>query len=42
MQVNNESTSLIGQIQERQNSLFEKLASGKQVNDATDGAAAQK
>ena len=41
MQVNNESTSLIGQIQERQNSLFEKLASGKQVNDATDGAAAQ-
>ena len=41
MQVNNESTSLIGQIQERQNSLLEKLASGKQVNDATDGAAAQ-
>ena len=41
MQVNNESTSLIGQIQERQNSLLEKLASGKQVNNATDGAAAQ-
>ena len=41
MQVKNESTSLIGQIQERQNSLLEKLASGKQVNDATDGAAAQ-
>lgn len=33
--------SLIGQIQEKQNNLFEKLASGKKVNNATDGAAAQ-
>jgi len=33
--------SLIGQIQEKQNNLFEKLASGKKINDATDGAAAQ-
>lgn len=42
MQVNNSSSSsLINQIQERQESLFEKLASGKKVNNASDGAAAQ-
>ena len=42
MQVNNSSSSsLISQIQERQESLFEKLASGKKVNNASDGAAAQ-
>lgn len=42
MQVNNNATSSIfNQVQEKQESLFEKLASGKKVNDATDGAAAQ-
>ena len=42
MQINNSSsTSLIGQIQEKQDNLFEKLASGKKVNSALDGAAAQ-
>ena len=42
MQVNiNSTSSILGQVQEKQESLMEKLASGKQVNDATDGAAAQ-
>ena len=42
MQINNDGvSSLLGQVQEKQNSLFEKLASGKKVNNATDGAAAQ-
>lgn len=42
MQINNNATSSIfNQVQEKQESLFEKLASGKKVNDATDGAAAQ-
>ena len=42
MQINNSSsTSLIGQIQEKQDNLFEKLASGKKVNNALDDAAAQ-
>lgn len=42
MQINNSSsTSLIGQIQEKQDNLFEKLASGKKVNNAQDDAAAQ-
>ena len=42
MQVNNNGvSSLISQVQEKQNNLFEKLASGKKVNNATDGAAAQ-
>ena len=35
------STSLLQQVQERQQSLEEKLASGKQINSAADGAAAQ-
>ena len=35
MQVNNVgSSSSLGQIQEKQESLFEKLASGKKVNNA--------
>ncbi|NDV89883.1 flagellin [Alteromonas sp. 345S023] len=42
MQVNNNATSSIfNQVQEKQDTLFEKLASGKKVNDATGGAAAQ-
>ncbi len=35
------STSLLQQVQERQQSLAEKLASGKKINSAADGAAAQ-
>lgn len=35
------ATSLLQQVQEKQTSLLEKLASGKKVNDASDGAAAQ-
>ena len=35
------STSLLQQVQERQQSLAEKLASGKQINSAADGSAAQ-
>ncbi|MAZ26215.1 MAG: flagellin, partial [Cytophagaceae bacterium] len=42
MKVGSDSGSLpLGQVQEKQNNLFEKLASGKKINDATDGAAAQ-
>lgn len=42
MQINSVgSSSLLGQIQEKQESLFEKLASGKKVNNAIDGATAQ-
>ncbi|APD93353.1 flagellin [Alteromonas mediterranea] len=41
MQVNNSTSSILSQVQERQESLMEKLASGKKINDATDGAAAQ-
>ncbi len=42
MQINNSSsTALIGQIQEKQDNLFEKLASGKKVNNALDDASAQ-
>ena len=42
MQINNSSsTSLIGQIQEKQDNLFEKLASGKKVNNALDDSSAQ-
>ena len=42
MQVNeNGVSSLLNQIQEKQTNLFEKLASGKKVNNASDGAAAQ-
>ena len=33
--------SLLEQIQQRQDKLSEKLASGKQINSAADGAAAQ-
>lgn len=35
------SNGFLNQIQEKQNSLFASMASGKKVNDATDGAAAQ-
>ena len=42
MQVNSSTSSLLSQVQEKQESLMEKLASGKKVNDATDGAAAQR
>ena len=35
------SSSLIGQVQERQNSVFERLSSGSRINSAADGAAAQ-
>ena len=42
MQVNiNSTSSILGQVQEKQESLMEKLASGKQVNDATDGSRRQ-
>ena len=41
MQVNSSTSSILSQVQEKQESLMEKLASGKKVNDATDGAAAQ-
>lgn len=34
-------SSLLQQVQDKQTNLFEKLASGKQVNGAADGAAAQ-
>ena len=37
---NNNSLSLIGQIQERQNSALERLSTGKRINSAADGAAA--
>ena len=35
------SAGLFGQVQQKQESLMEKLASGKKVNNASDGAAAQ-
>lgn len=35
------SSSLLQQVQEKQTNLMEKLASGKRVNSASDGAAAQ-
>ncbi|BDX07747.1 flagellin [Planctobacterium marinum] len=38
---NNSGNSLLQQVQERQNNLLERLASGKKVNSAADGAAAQ-
>ena len=42
MQVNNNGvSSLLSQVQEKQNNLFEKLASGKKVNNALDDASAQ-
>ncbi len=34
-------SSLLNQVQEKQNTLLEKLASGKEINSASDGAAAQ-
>ncbi len=34
-------SSLLQQVQKKQDSLFEKLASGKKINSAADGAAAQ-
>ncbi|MDO6568439.1 flagellin [Alteromonas sp. 1_MG-2023] len=42
MQIENSGvSSLLQQVQEKQESLFEKLASGKEINNAADGAAAQ-
>ena len=42
MQINNNMTSNnISLVEQKQNNLFEKLASGKKVNSALDGAAAQ-
>jgi len=42
IKVGSDSGSLpLGQVQEKQNNLFEKLASGKKVNNAMDDAAAQ-
>ena len=41
MQVNSSTSSLLSQVQEKQESLMEKLASGKKINNASDGAAAQ-
>ena len=38
---NNNAGSLLQQVQQKQSSLMEKLASGKQVNSAADGPAAQ-
>lgn len=35
------NSSLLQQVQQKQESLFEKLASGKRINSASDGAAAQ-
>ena len=35
------SAGLFGQVQQKQESLMEKLASGKKINNASDGAAAQ-
>jgi flagellin len=37
----NNTGSLLQQVQQKQSSLMEKLASGKQVNSAADGPAAQ-
>ena len=34
-------SSLLQQVQEKQNTILEKLASGKEINSASDGAAAQ-
>jgi flagellin len=42
LNVNSSSnTSLLQQVQQKQESIFEKLASGKRINSAADGAAAQ-
>ncbi|MCC2606212.1 flagellin N-terminal helical domain-containing protein [Planctobacterium marinum] len=38
---NNSGNSILQQVQERQNNLLERLASGRQINSASDGAAAQ-
>lgn len=38
---NNAGNSILQQVQERQSTLFERLASGRQINSAADGAAAQ-
>ena len=37
----NSNSSLLQQVQNKQNTLMEKLASGKRINSAADGAAAQ-
>lgn len=41
MQIDSSTSSILGQVREKQESLMEKLASGKKINNATDGAAAQ-
>jgi flagellin len=38
---NSGSSSLLQQVQEKQNTLLERLASGRRINSASDGAAAQ-
>lgn len=38
---NNAGNSILQQVQERQNNLLERLSSGRQINSAADGAAAQ-
>ena len=35
------NTSLLQQVQNKQESILEKLSSGKRINSAADGAAAQ-
>jgi flagellin len=41
LNTNNSSSSLLQQVQDKQESILEKLASGKRVNSAADGGAAQ-
>lgn len=41
MQIDSSSSSILGQVREKQESLMEKLASGKKVNNALDDASAQ-
>ena len=41
MQIDSSTSSILGQVREKQESLMEKLASGKKVNNALDDASAQ-
>lgn len=41
LNTSNSSSSLLEQVQQKQESILEKLASGKRINSAADGAAAQ-
>ncbi|BCO18158.1 flagellin [Alteromonas sp. KC3] len=41
MQIDSSTSSILGQVREKQESLMEKLASGKKVNNALDEASAQ-